>query len=117
MDFYHKYLKYKSKYASLKGGADEKSLYDRLGGIYVIAALVDDFSDAVMASAIAGRASKNPDLKKWAERESERLPGLKFMRTLWVAEVTGGPFKFESTVPGKCHLSLEEAHENLHIAP
>ena len=79
--------------------------------------MVNDFSDGVMQSALVGRASKNPDLKKWAEKESERLPGLKFMRTLWVAEVTGGPFKFESTVPGICHLSLEKAHENLHISP
>jgi len=46
-----------------------------------------------------------------------RLPGLKFMRTLWVCEVTGGPFKFSPTKPGKTPLGLEEAHRDLHISP
>jgi hemoglobin len=45
------------------------------------------------------------------------LPGLKFMRTLWVCEVTGGPFKFSATKPGKTHLGLEEAHRDLKISP
>lgn len=118
MDYYHKYLKYKSKYLyEKKEDIEEKSLYDRLGGIFVISALVDDFSDAVMESPLVGRASKNPALREWSNREAERLPGLKFMRTLWVAEITGGPYKFEATVPGKCHLSLEKAHEKLHISP
>jgi hemoglobin len=38
------------------------------------------------------------------------------MRTLWVAEVTGGPFKFSPTKPGKTLLSLEEAHRDLKIS-
>src|SRR4030095_6337903 len=47
----------------------------------------------------------------------DRLPGLKFMRTLWVCEITGGPFKFSPTKPGKTYLGLEEAHRNFKISP
>ena len=39
------------------------------------------------------------------------------MRTLWVCEVTGGPFQFSPTKPGKTHLGLEEAHRGLKISP
>ena len=39
------------------------------------------------------------------------------MRTLWVCEATGGPFKFEATVPEACHMSLETAHGKFHISP
>ena len=46
-----------------------------------------------------------------------RLPGLKFMRTLGVCEVTGGPFKFSPTKPGTTHLGLEQAHRGLKISP
>ena len=46
----------------------------------------------------------------------DRLPGLKFMRTLWVCEVTGGPFKFPPPKPGKTHLGLEETHRDLKIS-
>ena len=98
-------------------GSSPKSLYDRLGGIYPIAAVVNDFSDRVVLNSIAGRASKNPQLREWSRNEKNRLPGLKFMRTLWVAAVSGGPFTFVPTKPGKCPLSLENAHERLKISP
>jgi len=39
------------------------------------------------------------------------------MRTLWVAEVSGGPYKFTPTRPGATPLGLEEAHRNLKITP
>ncbi len=39
------------------------------------------------------------------------------MRTLWVANVAGGPFQFVATVPGSTDLGLEEAHRNLRISP
>ncbi|MDQ3490466.1 MAG: hypothetical protein M3449_05310 [Acidobacteriota bacterium] len=46
-----------------------------------------------------------------------RLPGLKFMRTLWVCKVAGGPFEYTATRPGKTELGLEEAHRKLRISP
>ena len=79
----------------------EKSLYERLGGVFAIAAVIDHFSDAVVQNPIVGKTSKNPALREWHTKNLGRLPGLKFMRTLWVSEVTGGPFKFSATKPGK----------------
>ena len=95
----------------------EKSLYERLGGVFAIAMVVDHFSDAVVQNPIVGKTSKNPELRKWYTQNLDRLPGLKFMRTLWVCEITGGPFKFSPTKPGKTHLGLEEAHRDLKISP
>ena len=46
-----------------------------------------------------------------------RLPGLKFMRTLWVCDVSGWAVKFVATKPGATPLGLEEAHRNLRISP
>lgn len=95
----------------------EKSLYERLGGVFAIAAVVDRFSDAVVNNPIVGKTSKNPALREWHTKNLGRLPGLKFMRTLWVCQVTGGPFKFSATKPGKTQLGLEEAHRDLKISP
>ena len=95
----------------------EKSLYDRLGGVFAIAAVVDHFSDALVKNPIVGKNSKNPALRKWHRENLGRLPGLKFMRTLWVCEITGGPFKFSPTKPGATPLGLEEAHRDLQISP
>ena len=95
----------------------EKSLYERLGGVFAIAAVVDHFSDAIVQNPIVGKNSKNPALRKWHTNNLGRLPGLKFMRTLWVCEVTGGPFKFSPTKRGKTNLSLENAHRDLKISP
>jgi hemoglobin len=95
----------------------EKSLYERLGGVFAIAAVVDHFSDAVVQNPIVGKSSKNPALREWHTKNLGRLPGLKFMRTLWVSEITGGPFKFSATMPGSTHLGLEEAHRDLKISP
>jgi len=47
----------------------------------------------------------------------ERLPGLKFMRTLWVCNASGGPFQYTATKPGTTPLGLEEAHRDLRISP
>ena len=46
-----------------------------------------------------------------------RLPGLKFMRTLWVCDVAGGPQEYAATKPGSTPLGLEEAHRELKISP
>ncbi|MEO7191345.1 MAG: group 1 truncated hemoglobin [Vicinamibacterales bacterium] len=97
--------------------ATEKSLYERLGGVFAIAAVVDRFSDAIVKNPIVGKTSKNPALREWHTKNLGRLPGLKFMRTLWVCEVAGGPFKFSPTKPGKTGLGLEEAHRDLKISP
>src|SRR5262249_40117220 len=95
----------------------EESLYDRLGGVFAIAAVVDHFSDAVVRNPKVGQGSANPQLREWSSDELTRLPGLKFMRTLWVCDVAGGPFTFRATRPGLTALGLEEAHRSLRITP
>jgi hemoglobin len=86
--------------------AEEPSLYDRLGGIFAIAAVVDRFSDAIITNP---KLNENPALKAWNETEAEfRLPGLKFGRTQWVASLAGGPYQYSG-------LPLEEAHKDLHL--
>ena len=69
----------------------DSSLYERLGGAFAIAAVVDHFSEAVLRNPIVGQTSENPAHREWHTNNLGRLPGLKFMRTLWVCSVAGGP--------------------------
>ncbi len=99
--------------------AGSSSLYDRLGGVYSIAAVVNHFSDALIANPIVGRDSPNEKLRDWHKNQLTRLPGLKFMRTLWVCDKAGGPYKFVPTVGSMCPFtsSLGPAHARLAISP
>ena len=106
-----------SAFSQTASAAEEKSLYERLGGVFAIAAVVDHFSDAVVKNPIVGKKSKNPSLNKWHTKNLTRLPGLKFMRTLWVCSVTGGPQQYVPTKPGQTNLALEEAHRDFKISP
>ena len=81
----------------------EQSLYERIGGVNAIAMVVDRFSDQIVKNP---KLNVNPALKQW--NESGQLPGLKFMRTLWLCQAAGGPFEYA----GK---KLGEAHKDLHI--
>jgi hemoglobin len=93
----------------------ETTLYERLGGVFAIAAVVDHFSDALIQNPKVGQGSENPALRDWTTKQLDRLPGLKWMRTLWVCNVAGGPFTFTATKPGRTPLGLEEAHRGFHI--
>jgi len=66
---------------------------------------------------IAGQESENSELREWSNDELARLPGLKFMRTLWVCDIAGGPQQYAATKPGSTPLGLEEAHRELKISP
>lgn len=80
----------------------EKSLYERIRGVYAIAAVVDRFSDQLLENLKIVNA--NPQLKEWHTEEFKmRLPGLKFNRTLWVCAVSGGPFEYTAK-------NLHDAH-------
>jgi hemoglobin len=84
----------------------EPSLYERLGGIFAISAVVNRFSDEIITNP---KLNLNPALKAWNETEAPvRLPGLKFMRSLWVASLAGGPFEYTG-------LPLDEAHQDFHL--
>lgn len=95
----------------------ESSLYKRLGGAFAIAAVVDHFSEAIVRNPIVGQTSENPALREWHTNNLARLPGLKFMRTLWVCDIAGGPQQYAATQPGNTPLGLEEAHRDLKISP
>jgi hemoglobin len=87
-------------------GTPEQSLYDRVGGIFAISAVVNRFSDAIITNP---KLNVNPALKAWNETEAEtRLPGLKVMRTVWIAALTGGPFVYTG-------LPLRDAHTRFHL--
>jgi hemoglobin len=84
----------------------EPSLYDRLGGYFAIAAVVNRFSDEIIKNP---KLNENPALKAWNETQAEaRLPGLKFGRTLWIAAAAGGPFDYTG-------LPLTEAHAEFNL--
>ena len=95
----------------------DTTLYERLGGVFAIAAVVDHFSDAIIKNPIVGQGSKNAGLREWHTQQLGRLPGLKWMRTLWVCNVAGGPFEYVGTKPGSTPVGLEEAHRRFHISP
>jgi hemoglobin len=95
----------------------EATLYERLGGAFAIAAVIDHFSDAVVRNPIAGQGSEDPELDEWSTNDLGRLPGLKFMRTLWVCDIAGGPQVYAGTKPGSTPLGLEDAHRALEISP
>ena len=89
-----------------KTASGEPSLYDRLGGYFAIAAVVDRFSDKIIRNP---KLNRNPALRRWNRTQAKaRLPGLKFGRTLWIAAAAGGPFVYTG-------LPLSEAHEDFEL--
>ena len=85
--------------------AAKASLYERLGGLYPISAVVDDFIDRVYVNATL---NANPNIAK--ARSDVRKAGLKVHVVNLVCMVTGGPCKYT----GK---GMKEAHANFHITP
>ena len=83
--------------------AGKPSLYDRLGGVYSIATVVDDFIDRIM---IDPRLNANP----LVDDAHHRVPpaGFKYLVTEMVCWATGGPQKYT----GK---SMAESHSHLKI--
>ena len=87
----------------------EPTLYERLGGIFAIAAVVDNFSDRLIKNPKIVNA--NPELHEWhTVTYRTRLPGLKWERTWWLAMKAGGPFLYT----GK---EMRDAHFDLKISP
>ena len=81
---------------------DENSLYERLGGVYAIATVVDDFIDRVMADA---RLNANP---KVDESHHKVAPaGFKYLVTEQVCEATGGPQRYTGKTMADSHGALD----------
>ncbi len=82
--------------------APTPSLYERLGGIGGIAAVMDVLTDRLYDNASANR---NADVRKMHNTNSK--PAFKFMVTAWSIEETGGP----KCYPGK---DMFAAHANMY---
>jgi hemoglobin len=80
-----------------------KSLYDRLGGVYSIATVVDDFIERLLVN---DTLNANPAIREARARVPKA--GLKFHVTALVCEVTGGP----CTYTGR---AMKESHAKLNI--
>jgi hypothetical protein len=79
----------------------EPTLYDKLGGVYNIATVVDDFIDRIMVDA---RLNANPRVDEAHHRVSP--PGFKYLVTEMVCEATGGPQKYSGRTMGDSHRHL-----------
>src|SRR5215469_2690047 len=82
---------------------EKPSLYDRLGGVYSIATVVDDFIDRIM---VDPRLNANPQV----DEAHHRVPpaGFKYLVTEMVCWVTGGPQKYTGR-------SMADSHKDLKI--
>lgn len=80
---------------------NKPSLYERLGGAYKIAILVDDFVDRIMGDP---RLEANPRVKEANEHISK--PGFKYIITEMTCWATGGPQKYAGREMGESHRHL-----------
>ena len=83
--------------------AEEPTLYDRLGGTYAIATVVDDFIERV---AVNETLNANPAID--AARERVPVPGLKFQVTAFMIQATGGPHTYHGR-------TMVDSHKHLHM--
>ncbi len=74
------------------------TLYDRLGGIYPIATVVDAFIDRIMADP---RLNANPRVDEAHHRVAPA--GFKYLVTEMVGWATGGPQRWPPTVQRAFH--------------
>ena len=81
----------------------EPSLYDRLGGVYNIATVVDDFIERLLVNETL---NANPAIN--GARERVPKAGLKFRVTALVCQATGGPENYSGR-------SMKESHQHLNI--
>jgi len=83
--------------------SERPSLYDRLGGVYSIATVVDDLIDRIMVDA---RLNANP----LVDEAHHRVPpaGFKYLVTEMVCWAAGGPQKYtgKSMVDSHAHLKI-----------
>ena len=80
---------------------DKPSLYDRLGGVYNIAVVVDDFIDRVMGDP---RLNANPRVDEAHHRVSPQ--GFKYYVTEMLCWAAGGPQTYSGRTMGDTHRHL-----------
>jgi hemoglobin len=77
------------------------SLYERLGGVYTIAAVVDDFIDRVMDDP---RLNANPKVNDARRRVFPA--GFKYLVTEQVCQAAGGPQRYTGRTMYDSHVHL-----------
>jgi hemoglobin len=82
--------------------ASKPSLYERLGGVYALAAVVDDFIDRIMDSP---RLNANPKVNEAHHRVSRA--GFKYLVTEMVCWATGGPQRYSGRSMADSHAHLD----------
>ena len=80
---------------------DKSTLYDRLGGVYNIATVVDDLIDRVMVNS---RLNANPRMDEAHHRVSPA--GFKYFVTEMVCWAAGGPQQYSGRSMGDSHRHL-----------
>src|SRR5919206_2621932 len=80
---------------------DSPPLYDRLGGVYNIATVIDDFIDRIMVDA---RLNANPSVNEAHHRVSP--PGFKYLVTEMLCWAAGGPQHYSGRPMGDSHRHL-----------
>lgn len=85
--------------------SEQLSLYERLGGVFAIAAVVDDFIDRIM---IDPRLNSNPKVDEAHHRVSKA--GFKYLVTEQVCHATGGPQRYtgRNMYDSHAHLDITE---------
>jgi hemoglobin len=79
------------------------SLYERLGGVYAIAAVVDDFIDRIMDNP---ELNANPKVDEAHHKVSRA--GFKYLVTEMVCWAAGGPQRYTGR-------SMRDSHQHLNI--
>lgn len=95
--------------------SSEKSLYERLGGIYNIAAVVSHFAEKLAEDPVAGENANNFFIRDWYSHRRWREAGFIVLTTLWVAEKAGGPYRYVSSNHHEQDLDLEPTHYNMRL--
>lgn len=80
---------------------EQPTLYDRLGGVYNIATVVDDFIDRIM---VDPRLNANPHVDEAHHRVSPA--GFKYLVTEMACWATGGPQQYSGRSMGDSHRHL-----------
>ena len=88
----------------------QKSLYDRLGGVYAIAAVIDDLIDRVMDNP---RLNANPKVDEAHHRVSRA--GFKYLVTEMVCGATGGPQQYTGRSMRDSHFHLDITEEEWQV--
>src|SRR5262245_53536537 len=94
-------------------GPASRTLYERLGGAYAIAAVVDDFVERLLVNDVL---NSNPAIREARERVPKA--GLKFHVTTLVCQATGGPCQYvgRDMKTAHSHLNIREREWNAMVA-